>query len=178
VGKDDPRVIAFGDVDELNAQIGLAAATIPTDRADAAWDALKQRLGRIQSDLFDLGAELATPAESARRPASTLMESRVAELEAWIDEATARTPPLSNFVLPGGTVTAAQLHLCRTVCRRAECAVVALGRKAAVNPRLLIYLNRLSDLFFAWARLANAQSGVSDIVWNAGQAAPRGVRTP
>lgn len=168
VGKDDLRVTAYGEIDELNAQIGLAAAMIPTGHREHAWDALRQRLERIQNELFTLGAELATPAsaaESKQRRTPRISEAEAKQLEGWIDEASSAVPPLTNFVLPGGSLMAAHLHICRTVCRRAERAVVTLGREAAINPQVLIYLNRLSDLLFAWARLANTLHGLFDTIW-------------
>ena len=156
VDKADPRVATYGDVDELNAFIGLATATC--DDAELAG-----RLRLVQADLFSLGGALASP-DAANTP-SAIAPGDIQRLEGWIDEATAETEPLRNFVLPGGGVTAAHLHLARTVCRRAERAVVALSRTQSVHTESLIYLNRLSDLLFAWARWSNASTGVSDVLW-------------
>lgn len=156
VDKTDPRVATCGDVDELNAVVGVSVAMC--DDAELA-----DRLRMVQADLFSLGGALASP-DAANTP-SAITPDDIRRLEGWIDEATAETQPLRNFVLPGGSVTAAHLHLARTVCRRAERAVVALSRTETVHVDSLVYLNRLSDLLFAWARWSNARIGVSDVVW-------------
>lgn len=162
--KADPRVEAYGAVDELNAALGVARLHV------AAQDA-GSRLERVQSDLFALGAHLSTPrqdagADGGRAPAlPPLPFDRVAEMEAWLDEAEDATPPLRNFVLPGGTPGAVHLHVARTVCRRAERRVVALSAKAAVDPLVVRYLNRLSDYLFAAARVENAHCGTQDVEW-------------
>lgn len=158
VSKDDPRVACYGEVDELNAAIGLAIAALPAGRAQ---DVLRA----IQNDLFVLGAELATRAGSTA--ALAIKSDDVARLERLLDETCAALPELTNFVLPGGSEPAARLHLARTVCRRAERAVVTLAGQAAVAPHPLVYLNRLSDLLFALALAANRDAGVADIVWKA-----------
>jgi cob(I)alamin adenosyltransferase len=166
VRKDDPRVAAYGEVDELNAHLGAAAAmTIPRG-ADPSAKALHDRLVQIQHELFAIGAELATPVESPRQARlGKVTSEQVSRLESWIDEAAAATPPLSVFILPGGDPLACELHVCRTVCRRAERRVVTLSAQTCVNPRILAYLNRLSDLLFAWARFANHLAGVADRPW-------------
>lgn len=167
VPKDDVRVEAYGAVDELNAVLGLAAARL----ASLGPAELVARLHAIQTELFTIGANLATPSvEDGGRPSSYIpgfAAERIAELEAWIDEAETELEPLRNFVLPGGSEAAALLHLARTVCRRAERRVVSLARQATIAPELVIYLNRLSDLCFTWARLANRRAGVSDVAWRA-----------
>ena len=163
--KDDPRVEAYGAVDELNAAIGVALLHV----ADGG---SRRRLGRVQSDLFALGAHLSatSPAETGQaRPVPALPplpEERVAGMEAWVDEAASATPPLRNFVLPAGAPGAVHLHLARTVCRRAERRVVALAVGSAVDPLVVRYLNRLSDYLFAAARLENARSGGKDVEWH------------
>jgi len=157
VPKNDPRVAAYGDVDETNAAIGVVIAGCNDDETVAA-------LRRIQGELFVLGAELATPA--GEQPQFRVGESHVKQLEHWIDAATAEVTPLRNFVLPGGTATAAGLHMARTVCRRAERAVVALAQMQSVGQSAIVYLNRLSDLLFALARQANKRSSVEDIPWH------------
>lgn len=163
VSKDAARVEAYGTVDELNSILGMVRAT----PLDAEIDAL---LARIQDDLFCLGAELAcTPGHEARLPSRRLDESDVAALEAAMDRADAELPPLRHFVLPGGSLGAATLHLGRTVCRRAERRTIAAGRGEAIRPLLVIYLNRLSDLLFVLARRVNQQAGSPDVLWN-----PRG----
>jgi cob(I)alamin adenosyltransferase len=152
VPKDDPRIEAYGTVDELNSFIGAARASWPSSPLDAL-------LARIQSDLFDIGARLAAPGSDRFRGADA---ARIPELEQSIDAMESELPPLRNFILPGGCAAAAQLHVARTVCRRAERLVVALGEEPSV-----VYLNRLSDWLFVAARYANLKFGVDDVVWNA-----------
>lgn len=161
VPKDHPRVAAYGDVDELNSAIGLARAAPPAEFAD-------QLLESVQRDLFAIGGHLATPdPERVTRALekAALSEARVAELERAIDEADTELSPLKSFVLPAGTPKAAALHLARTVCRRAERSTVRLGREAEVHPLFVVYLNRLSDLLFTLARLANHRANVRDATW-------------
>ena len=146
VSKADPRIEAYGEVDELGAQIGVALTLADMPPRTAEW------LRRIQNDLFDLGADLAVPEEDPRERLRLLPE-QVKWLEQRCDEINAGLEPLRSFVLSGGTPSAAWLHVCRTVCRRAERRVVALG--AAASPEALRYLNRLSDLLFILARDAN-----------------------
>ena len=157
VPKDDPRVEAYGDVDELNAFIGVARCE-PLDRAT------DELLASIQNDLFDLGAELASP-EPERVGTKRVGASDIARLEAAIDEHEERLPPLREFILPGGTRSAALLHVARTVCRRAERRVVTLRRQQTISREAIIYLNRLSDLLFVLARAVNHQSGSGDVPW-------------
>jgi cob(I)alamin adenosyltransferase len=163
--KADIRVEAYGTVDETNAFLGRARiAAIAA--GDSACDAL---LARIQNDLFDLGADLATPHEPAPRHAALrIVEAQVERLESEIDALNARLAPLRSFVLPGGSPLAAELHVCRTVARRAERHAVALADAEEVNPAAMRYLNRLSDLFFVAARVANAD-GAEDVLWVPGQ---------
>ena len=156
VPKDHLRVDAYGDVDETNAVIGLAMASIG-DPEMAAW------LGRVQSDLFDLGAELARP--GGDDTFQQRFAGDVERLERWIDAASGAVDPLRNFILPGGGEAAARLHLARTVCRRAERRVVGLARGEQIHGLCVVYLNRLSDLLFALARQANQQAGVGDVLW-------------
>jgi cob(I)alamin adenosyltransferase len=160
VRKDSPRIEAYGTVDELNAMLG--AARVDTAELDASLDEL---LARVQNDLFDLGAELATPqAEKHRRAISA---AQITELEQAIDRYEERLPPLREFILPGGCPAAAQLHLARTVCRRAERLVVTLSAAPgeSVSDHAIIYLNRLSDLLFVLARVANQLAGEADVAW-------------
>ena len=153
VGKDDARIEAYGTVDELNSFIGLARATWPESPVDA-------ELERIQNDLFDVGAQLAAPGHDRFTGADP---RRIEELERAIDDAEKELVPLTNFVLPGGSAAAAQLHVARTVCRRAERNVVSLGEGA---PRgTVVYLNRLSDFLFVAARFVNARLETSDVIW-------------
>lgn len=161
VPKDNARVAAYGEVDELNSTIGLARATAPAELHDAL-------LEGIQRDLFSIGGHLATPDPDKVRKAlekATLGDERVAVMEAAIDEMDTELPPLTAFVLPGGSPKAAALHLARTVCRRAERAVVGLARNEEVPAQFIVYLNRLSDLLFTLARLANHRAGVADKTW-------------
>ena len=160
VAKHDPRVAAYGTVDEANAAIGLA-------RLHAGPD-LDAILAPVQNDLFDLGADLCTPeAEGSDRPRLRVTPEQVARLEREIDETNDRLAPLNSFVLPGGTPAAAYLHLARTVARRAERDITALAEREAVNPEAIRYVNRLSDLLFVLARAAN-DDGAKDVLWEPG----------
>jgi len=159
VSKSDPRVAAYGDVDELNAWLGFVHASI--DDYD-----MKTMLEQIQRDLFALGARLADP---AKRIAERITKAAVtsqdgARLEEWIDRLESELPPLRRFILPGGSPAGAALHLARTICRRAERRVAGLG-SGAVDPILLVYMNRLSDLLFVMARVVNQRSGVPETEW-------------
>ena len=161
VPKDDVRVEAYGTVDELNAALGWCLAEV----ADAA---IRERLERVQHDLFALGSELATPPARERRvrpETPAIPAGRIQEMERWIDEADGELAPLRAFVLPGGTRGAAALHVARTVCRRAERRVVTLAASEAVPEPVITYLNRLSDLLFTFARLENLRGGRSDVEW-------------
>jgi len=164
VAKHDRRVAAYGTVDEANAAIGCA-------RLHTAGE-LDAILTRVQNDLFDLGADLCRPggpAEDAasKTPSLRITAAQVERLEAEIDAANARLAPLTSFVLPGGSPAAAQLHLARTVVRRAERGITALAEHEAVNPEAVRYVNRLSDLLFVLARQANAE-GAADVLWQPG----------
>ncbi|MHC5003942.1 MAG: cob(I)yrinic acid a,c-diamide adenosyltransferase [Planctomycetota bacterium] len=164
VGKDHPRVEAYGTVDELNGCLGLAAAAVGGDTAEQRQ--LREMLEVMQSRLFDLGADLATPDESKHAGRIHRVDAaHVREVEAWIDQVEAGNAPLEHFVLPGGTDLAARLHLARCVCRRAERRVVNLARGADVNRQALIFLNRVGDLLFALARQANRLAAVADVPW-------------
>ncbi|HEX3658850.1 MAG TPA: cob(I)yrinic acid a,c-diamide adenosyltransferase [Pirellulales bacterium] len=157
VAKDAPRIEAYGTVDELNAVLGIArCAQLPADV-----DAL---LARVQHELFDLGAELATP-DPAKFNMRGLGAAQIQTLEQAIDTFEAELAPLKQFILPGGTLGAAQLHLARTVCRRAERRIVALAAVEPIASELVVYLNRLGDLLFVLARLANARAGQQDVLW-------------
>lgn len=161
VPKDHPRVTAYGDVDELNSVLGLIRATEPA----ALFDPL---LESIQRDLFSIGGHLATPDPERVRKAlekATLSAERVGEFERAMDQADQELQPLKAFVLPAGTPKASALHLGRTVCRRAERSVVHLAHDTDVPELFVVYLNRLSDLLFTLARLANHRAGVSDVTW-------------
>lgn len=158
VSKAAPRVAAYGDVDELNAWLGLARS--------AADESLAAMLEQLQRHLFAIGARLADPVGTvANRVAkASVSDQDVAQLEAWIDRLETELPPLRRFILAGGMPAAASLHVARTVCRRAERSVVALGSDA-VEREVLVYLNRLSDLLFVMARTANHRGGVAEAEW-------------
>ena len=159
VPKSDPRVSAYGDVDEANAAIGTASAL-----GDAP---LQRLLGGIQKDLFAIGARLADPTRkvAAKRAKAAVTPAQVRKLERAIDAREKELPPLRAFVLPAGRPVAAQLHLARTVVRRAERSVVALARDAEVEPGIVVYLNRLSDLLFVLARSENHRAGLAEERW-------------
>ncbi len=168
VAKHDPRVAAYGTVDEANATIGLA-------RLHTA-GALDDILARAQNDLFDLGADLCRPEGGDKgggegggggRAPLRVSEAQVLRLEAEIDRINARLEPLESFLLPGGTPAAAALHLARTVARRAEREITALSQAKTVNPQAVRYINRLSDLLFVLARHAN-DDGAQDVLWEPG----------
>ncbi len=160
VRKSDARVEAFGDVDELNAAVGAARALVEDPEIDA-------QLAAVQEELFCVGAELATPRDAKARAALPPVDGAWTErLERTIDLWDAELPPLDRFVLPGGMRTAAALHLARTVCRRAERRVVALGAEAEIAPAVLAYLNRLSDFLFVAARLANTRARREEPLWD------------
>jgi len=159
VAKDDLRVIAIGDLDELNSLLGLC-------RCAAGTSIINERAEQIQQELFTLGRNLATPSSDQRLgPMECVGPDHNQQLENWIDEACEQATPLKDFVLPGGTELATRLHLARTCCRRAERSVVTLHGEKPVRDEIIIYLNRLGDLLFAWARQANAEAGVEDILW-------------
>jgi len=167
VRKDDPRIEAYGTVDELNAVLGL----VRCEELPVEIDAL---IAGIQHTLFDLGAELATP-DPASRGTDLVSVGHIEALEVAIDNYEAGLPPLKAFILPGGATGAAWLHLARTVCRRAERHVVTLmgEENAELSPQVLIYLNRLGDLLFVLARAVNHTAGHGDIAWQKSSAAPR-----
>jgi cob(I)alamin adenosyltransferase len=163
LSKTNRRVVAYGSVDELNSVLGVAiAAGVP--------EPIATRLRHIQNDLFDLGGDLCVPESDV--PADTeplrITADQVAHLEQWIDEASARLQPLTSFILPGGTLASAHLHHARTVCRRVEIEVLRLAEIERVTHQAIIYLNRLSDLLFVWARVCN-DDGRKDVTWVAGK---------
>jgi cob(I)alamin adenosyltransferase len=160
VGKDDLRVEAYGAVDELNALLGVALSH--ADDAD-----LRTLLATIQKDLFAIGSQLADPVGTVvqRQEKAVIADAHVEALEHAIDGREAALPPLRTFILPGGGTVGATLHLARTVCRRAERRVVALGRASRIAPVVVVYLNRLSDLLFVLAREANVREGRVEDPW-------------
>lgn len=161
VEKDHARVEAYGDVDELNAVIGAARATDMMPRVD-------EILAPVQRDLFSIGALLATPHPEKHKEQlekARLTDKRIAQLEQAIDDCEEELEPLKAFILPGGTAKASALHVARTVCRRAERSVITLQRTDAVPQIIVVYLNRLSDLLFVLARVANKRAGAGEVTW-------------
>jgi cob(I)alamin adenosyltransferase len=156
--KDSLRIEAYGTVDELNSALGVARSLNP--KLD-----LDEIVGRLQNDLFVLGADLATPIGTRSSHVQRIQSEHIADLEQIIDRIDARLQPLSTFVLPGGSQLASQLHLARTICRRAERLVVKLARKEKISSSCVIYLNRLSDLLFVMARYANFTDGIKETPW-------------
>jgi cob(I)alamin adenosyltransferase len=162
VPKDSLRVTAYGTVDELNSQIGLAIALGLCER-------LTDELTTIQNELFDLGADLCWPSEDERRARIPTVQPRhVERLEGLMDELNEAVGPLTNFLLPGGSPGAAQLHVARTTCRRAERATVTLARAETIGELVLPYLNRLGDALFVMARYENLERGVAEPLWRPG----------
>ena len=162
VPKDSPRVRAYGTVDELNSAIGVALALGLSDR-------LTRELGTIQNELFDLGSDLCWPSDDDRRARiPTVQPHHVERLERLIDELNETVGPLTNFLLPGGAPGAAQLHLARTICRRAEREAITLSREEAIGDLVIPYLNRLSDALFVMARYENHERGVDEPLWQPG----------
>ena len=173
VPKDHVRVEAYGEVDELNSVLGWAIVELA--RGDAQ---MATRLRRLQDDLFAIGAHLATPTAvdggSGSGHLPPLPTGRIDEMERWMDAADETLPQLREFILPGGTEGAARLHITRAVCRRAERRVVTLSAVEPVDPTVIRYLNRLSDLLFTFARVANARAGEGDVKWERERAEDEG----
>jgi len=174
VPKDSRRIEAYGTVDELNSFVGLARETAAGDPTHQAFAALGGILLRVQHELFNLGSILATLPENVHPRQARITEAEVAQLEAEMDRANERLPALRSFVLPGGSRLTAELHVCRTVCRRAERIVTALAREEPVPVEAVKYLNRLSDAFFVWSRWASHQSGAPETLWEPNRAASGG----
>lgn len=156
VDKDHLRICAMGDVDELNSEIGVL---ITEGLPESVAAELKDLFSQVQHDLFDLGGELCIPNYTL------LKEEQVLQLDTWLNKYNATLPRLAEFILPGGTRAAAQAHVCRTVCRRAERSIVKLGRHEAIHDTPRQYVNRLSDLLFVLARVLNKEAGESDTLW-------------
>jgi cob(I)alamin adenosyltransferase len=172
VPKDGPRIEAYGTVDELNAFIGAARATaVELAAAQPAIAPLAAILLRVQHELFNLGSILATLPEDVHPKQARVTDAEVAQLEAEMDRMNAGLPPLRSFVLPGGSRLNAELHICRTVCRRAERITVTLARAEDVPPEAVRYLNRLSDALFVWSRWASHAEGAPETLWQPNQSA-------
>jgi cob(I)alamin adenosyltransferase len=170
VPKDGPRIEAYGTVDELNSFLGAARVTASELAAtEARLSRLAAVLLRVEHELFNLGSILATLPEDVHPKQARVTDAEVARLESEIDRMNADLPPLRSFVLPGGSRLNAELHICRTVCRRAERAAVALGRVEPVPPEAVRYLNRLSDALFVWSRWASHVTGAPETLWEPNQ---------
>ena len=163
VSKTNARLHAIGEVDETNSALGVALQTLAADEGETP---LVAELRRIQNDLFDLGADIATPGEGFEPSPMELriVSSQVEWLEAAIDKANEQLPPLTSFILPGGSLAAAHMHMARAISRRAERALVAASLDVSINPQALNYINRLSDYLFVLCRLINSTRG-GDIMW-------------
>lgn len=169
VPKDSPRVEAYGTVDELNSVVGLARVFNEENlEAGDGHRFLDAVLRQIQDELFDLGSELATPPEYFKEGMYRVGEGEIKRLEQWIDKCQEDLEPLKSFVLPGGGRIGAYLHQCRTVCRRAERDILRLSRQEEVNPNVIKYVNRLSDLFFVLSRWIAKQTGEPESLWQRG----------
>lgn len=161
VFKNDGRIEAYGDVDELNAAVGLAVLSVPEK-----FHLMKAQLVRVQHELFNLGSQLATRPEDLHPKQPVILEEDVTRLEAEIDQMNEHLPPLKSFVLPGGCRLNAELHVCRTICRRAERRLITLAQKESVAPVAVRYLNRLSDYLFVMSRQASRLLQEPEVLWN------------
>ena len=172
VGKDSPRVASYGEVDELNATLGLLRVEVARAQGSAVGDqsaflaSLDQTLARIQQELFDLGAELAEPGATTGKARLCVDDADVTRLEVELDALNDPLPPLKSFILPGGGPVGATAHLARTVCRRAERQAVSLSRSEPVRGEAIRYLNRLSDLLFVVSRAAAQRLGHEEVLWD------------
>ena len=172
VPKDGARIEAYGTVDELNSFVGVARSTVAEVAAGSPRLAvLAAILLRVQHELFNLGSILATLPEDVHPKQARVTEAEVAQLETEMDHMNEELPPLRSFVLPGGSRLNAELHVCRTVCRRAERAAVELARAESIPPETVRYLNRLSDAMFVWSRWASHVAGAPETLWEPNQAA-------
>jgi cob(I)alamin adenosyltransferase len=171
VQKDDARIDAFGEVDELNAFVGLACVSCAESGESRLRDELAPILRRVQHELFNLGSILATKPEDVHPKQATVTGADVEQLEREIDAANEELKPLRSFVLPGGTRLNAELHAARTICRRAERLLVGLARREEVPAVAIRYLNRLSDSLFVWSRWANHVLGAPEVLWEPNEAA-------
>lgn len=167
ISKDSPRVHAYGDIDELNSWLGIIRTAADNQKRTA----LSQKIAKIQNELFDLGSELATPAGQSYPGMITITNAEITLLENWIDEAVDQLPELKSFVLPGGTELNGLLHVARAVCRRAERSAFALAaaEAGAISESVLAYINRLSDLLFALARIEAYTDGATEFLWQPGK---------
>jgi cob(I)alamin adenosyltransferase len=171
VSKDASRIQAYGTVDELNACVGLAAVSCGEPEAAAKLAPLGTILLRVQHELFNLGSILATEPADVHPKQPRVTSAEISRLEKEIDRMNAELAPLRSFVLPGGTRLNAELHIARTVCRRAERLLVGLARETSVPPEAIQYLNRLSDALFVWSRWVNHTLGIAEVLWDPNKAA-------
>ena len=167
VSKSNPRIMAYGQVDELNANLGLAVSILSGEVADKMLSDIIEVLLSIQNDLFIVGSDLADPAYdplvNSRTP--RVEKDMVARIENNIDNFESKLDPISYFILPGGTCESSILHVCRSVARRAEVSIVSLANSDTINETLLVYINRLSDLLFVLARTINKRKNIKDVAW-------------
>jgi len=161
VSKSDLRIIAYGEVDEANSHIGLIISNI---EKNSIFDDVKKILLDVQQDLFVLGAELANP-NTLKDDNMLVKREMISTIEKYIDNFESELAPISNFILPGGSIESSLIHICRTVVRRAETSAVALAKEQKINQEILTYLNRISDLFFVLARVINKRQKRNDIPW-------------
>ena len=161
ISKSDLRIIAYGEVDEANSHIGLIISNI---EKNSIFDDVKKILLNVQQDLFVLGAELANP-NTLKDDNMLVKREMISTIEKYIDNFESELAPISNFILPGGSIESSLIHICRTVVRRAETSAVALAKEQKINQEILTYLNRISDLFFVLARLTNKRQKRNDIPW-------------
>jgi len=161
VSKSDLRIIAYGEVDEANSHIGLIISNI---EKNSIFDDVKKILLDVQQDLFVLGAELANP-NTLKDDNMLVKREMISTIEKYIDNFESELAPISNFILPGGSIESSLIHICRTVVRRAETSAVALAKEHKINQEILTYLNRISDLFFVLARVTNKRQKRNDIPW-------------
>ena len=167
VSKSNPRIMAYGQVDELNANLGLAVSILSEEGADKMLSDIIEVLVSIQNDLFIVGSDLADPAydPSVNSRTPRVEKDMVARIENNIDNFESKLDPISYFILPGGTCESSILHVCRSVARRAEVSIVSLANSDTINETLLVYINRLSDLLFVLARTVNKRKNIKDVAW-------------
>lgn len=161
ISKSDLRILAYGEVDEANSHIGLIISNF---EKNSIFDDVKKILLNVQQDLFVLGAELANP-NTLKDDNKLVKREMISTIEKYIDNFDSELAPISNFILPGGSIESSLLHICRTVVRRAETSAVALAKEQKINQEILTYLNRISDLFFVLARVTNKRQKRNDIPW-------------
>lgn len=167
IPKNHARIIAYGSVDELNSSVGLSLATLQYSPHVSSFTDFIEILSAIQNDLFTLGADLAndSPSAGSRDESPRINEDMITSVESTIDTLDRELSPISFFILPGGSLESGHLHLSRSIARRSEVSVVGLSKVESINPHTIIYLNRLSDLFFVMARTANKRLGIPDNAW-------------